>query len=260
MNRSLQFNFSHLFDGVIWNMLSLPEQPVLILELRDAAKKETRFSALNFQRNEFLWKDLLLEEPWWINLSAVSNGVLLYTVYLETTNPDKKAVMAYNVQQHELLWWNNDFSLIAVEADRVIGFSLKLSRQVVLNLQTGAEEPKNTSESTSKPLYDLVRPTRYTDDLPHFETVKTFLSQRLNLLPVVSLEYAEFDSLIFISYNVMETALVNYLLVLTATGSILLHEKLDEPQKGIGLDTFFILKGSLFFVKNRRELVSYSIV
>lgn len=238
----------------------MPEQPVLVMEVRDATKKQTRFSALDFQNNEFLWKDLILDEPWWINLSAVSKDVLLYTVYLETNNPDKKAVMAYDVQRHELLWWNNDFSLIAIEGTTVIGFSLKLSRQMLLNLHTGAEEPKNTTEVGSKALSDLIRPTRYTDDSAHFETVKKFLDQQLNLMPVVSLEYAEFESLIFISYNIMETGLVNYLLVLSATGSVLLHEKLDEPQKGIGLDTFFILKGSLFFVKNRRELVSYSIV
>ena len=90
--------------------------------------------------------------------------------------------------------------------------------------------------------------------------MKTFLGQKLNLTPVVALEYLELDTFIFVSYYVAEGDLVNYLLVLSADGKVLLHEKLDEHLKGIGLDTFFILSGCVIFVRNKRELVSYSLI
>jgi len=41
---------------------------------------------------------------------------------------------------------------------------------------------------------------------------------------------------------------------------LLLKEKLDEHLKGIGLDTFFVLSGYVFFVKNKVELVCYKIL
>ncbi|HEY3405502.1 MAG TPA: DUF4905 domain-containing protein [Ohtaekwangia sp.] len=259
MDRSLRFNFSRLFEGVIWNTLAVAEKDLLLLEIRDAEKKQVKFSALNFAKNEFLWADKSLEESWWVNLSAVSDGVILYTLYTETNNPDKKALLAFRLQEHKMIWWNNDFSLISVIQDRVLGYVSKLSRETVLELQSG--KPLNVGvHDAPAPKSDLLRPFQYNDQTGHFATVQTFLRSKLNLSPIIALEYLEYESLIFISYNVTENGLVNYLLVLDGSGAVLLHEKLDEPQKGIGLDTFFILNGCLFFVKNRRELVSYFIV
>jgi len=259
LNRSLRFNFSRLFEGVIWNTLAVPEKNMLLLEIRNAEKKQVVFASLDFLKNEFLWNDKSLEEPWWVNLSAVSDDVVLYTLYVETNNPDKKAILAFTLQDHKMIWWNNDFSLISVSQDHVLGYASKLSKEVVLDLYSGkplTTQVINPPESKT----DLVRPFQYHDQTAHFSTVQTFLTSKLNLSPVIALEYLEHESLIFISYNVTENGLVNYLVVLSGSGDVLLHEKLDEPQKGIGLDTFFILNGCLFFVKNRRELVSYSIV
>jgi hypothetical protein len=54
--------------------------------------------------------------------------------------------------------------------------------------------------------------------------------------------------------------LANYLIVLTSEGDVLLHEKAAENLKGIGIDTFFLLEGSLFFVKNKCELIRYKLI
>lgn len=260
MSRSLKFNFSQSFDGVIWNSLAASNQNVLLLEIRNAEKKQVTFAAFDYTKNIFLWRDKSFDEPWWVNLSAVSDNIVLYTLYLETNNPDRKALLACSLTDHKMLWWNNDFSLTGVSKGKVKGFSPRLSKDVVLDSKTGKviENPAPFEEIPASG--NQVKPSQYSDDMEYFSTVQTFLNAKLNLLPVVALEYLEHDSLIFISYNVTKNGLVNYLLVLTLNGDVLLHEKLDEPQKGIGLDTFFILNGCLFFVKNRRELVSYSIV
>ncbi len=59
------------------------------------------------------------------------------------------------------------------------------------------------------------------------------------------------------SYYVTESGLSNYLVVMDGEGEVLLHEKLAEQLKGIGMETFFVLAGCVFFVKNREDLVSY---
>ena len=113
--------------------------------------------------------------------------------------------------------------------------------------------PKHRQKKTDA----VIRPSLYSEGTSYFNTVKIFLESRLNLLPVVALEYLEYDSKIFISYYTKENDLANYLLVLSHAGELLLHEKLDESLKGIGQDTFFILSGCVIFVKNKRELISY---
>jgi hypothetical protein len=226
------------------------------LEIRDHEKKQVSFSAIDYVSNQFLWKDFHLEEKWWVSLGAATADKIIFTCYLETQNPDKKGILVYHLQPPALVWWSNDFSLTAVSSSAVHGYTSKFgNREVKLDVQSGSElSPDQIQQATS----DIVcRPVQYAEGSSHFDTVKTFLAQKLNLSPVLAFEYLEYDSRIFISYYVMETGLANYLLVVGSEGEVLLHEKLDEHLKGIGMDTFFVLAGCLFFVKNREDLVSY---
>jgi hypothetical protein len=253
----LQFKFSHRFQANIWNIVTIPDKEIMLLETRDQTKKNVSFHAWHYGSNTFLWRDFTLDEPWWVNLTAASGNVVLFTIYHEQQNPDKKALLAYDLSSRSLLWWNNDFSFGAIEGDIVSGFSFRLGQKALrLDLQTGQEVVGSRLGSTSDPSY-VKAPLQYQEGSAHFNTVKTFLDNKLNLSVVAALDYLEYDALILISYYVTENDLANYLIVLDNTGSVRLHEKLDEHLKGIGLDTFFVLSGCLFFVKNREELVSY---
>jgi hypothetical protein len=258
----VDFNFLHRFDGIVWATIASPEHDVILIETRNVENKLAAFSALNFKTNTYLWQNKTLEEKWWINLTMVAGNVILFTIYLDTNNPDKKGILAYDLQTLRLLWWNNDFSVIEVNNNKVKGFVWKLShKEVILDLSTGKEIGTELAETLSETkAYRTLKPVQYLEGTEYFNTVKNFLQQRLNLLPVISLEYLEYESLIFISYYQGEIDLANYLLVLSGEGDVLLKEKIDEQRKGIGLDTFFILAGCVFFVKNKVELVSYKIV
>ncbi len=259
MTRRIDFNFSHLFDGTIWNTVFIPHSDILLLEIRNSEHKKVTFSALDVRNGSFLWKDVAFDEPWWISLDAAGEGIALLTIYLETNNPDKKGIFAYDVQQQKIAWWNNDFSLIDASGNLVNGISSKYgTRQVTLDIHSGNEVPG--AQSKTIPDDPVRRPHQYAADHQYFETVKTFLVSKFNLLPVTALEYLEHDSLIFVSVNVMESTLTNYLIIISGEGKALLLEKLDEHLKGIGLDTFFIYEGCVFFVRNKRELFSYKIV
>ncbi len=259
MASSLAFNFSHVFDGVIWNTKVSEQNQVMLVEIRSSEKKEVRFSALNYGTNQFLWKDKLLDEPWWINLSAVSGDIALFTLYLDTNNPDKKATLAHRVDDGSLVWWNNDFSITSVSGQSVFGFSEKYGkREVYLDLHTGKIIESAISEVNTRE--NVLRPYQYPAEHEYFRTVQTFFNQKFNLFPATALEYLEYDSLIFVSCYFNEIDLANYLFIISADGNLLLKEKLDEHLKGIGMDTFFILSGCVFFVKNKVELVSYKIL
>ena len=259
MLRSLAFNFSHVFDGVVWNIKASSENKILVLEIRNNTRKEVRFAAFDYGQQKFLWKEKLMDEPWWINLSAVSEEIILFTVYVDTNNPDKKATMAYNLRDCTLIWWNNDFSISSVSRTELIGTSEKFGRrEVVLNIHTG--KPLELSGDKHQIAEDVLRPQQYVEGHAYFETVKTFFSQKFNLLPVTALEYLEYDTIIFVSCYIQENDLANYLFIISPDGNLLLKEKLDEQLKGIGLDTFFVLSGCVFFVRNKAELVSYKIL
>lgn len=257
--RSIDFNFSHVFDGIVWKTVVAPEKGILVLEVRNSEKKQVTFSALESRTGKFHWRDILFDEPWWISLGATAGDVVVFTLYLEKNNPDKKAVFAYHLLDRKILWWNNDYSLVSVSNHQVRGISSRYgSRSVTLDLLTGNEvsEVADLYETPDR----VVRPHQYLADNEYFATVKTFLERKFNLVPVTALEYLEYDSIIFVSFYVQEVVLTNFLLVVTSEGEQLLLEKLDDQLKGIGLDTFFVFSGCVFFAKNKSELVSYRIV
>lgn len=259
MLRSIAFNFSKVFDGVVWATKISKENQIIVLEIRNSERKEVRFAALDLSSQKFLWKDKLMDEPWWISLSAVSDKIVLFTLYTDTHNPDKKAVIACNLKDGEVVWWQNDFSISTVANNFVFGFSEKYGRrEVILDLNTGKtlQSPQIHTEIPERSL----RPQQFFEGHSYFDSVKIFFSQKFNLLPITALEYLEFDSLIFVSCYLQENDLTNYLFIISADGNLLLKEKLDEHLKGIGLDTFFILSGCVFFVKNKVELVCYKIL
>jgi hypothetical protein len=232
---------------------------IIILEVRNSATKIVEFSALNLDTHKFLWKEKVLDEPWWINLSAVASDIVLFTLYTDTNNPDKKAALAYQLANVELMWWNNDFSISAVAGNVVIGYAEKYGkREMMLDIRTGKEIEQ--TDIRPKTTEIVLRPQQYTADHAYFQTVKTFFNQKFNLSPITALEYLEYDSLIFISCYLQENELANYLFIISADGNLLLKERLGEHLKGIGLDTFFVLSGCVFFVKNKGELVSYKIL
>jgi hypothetical protein len=235
----------------------MSDEDILLLEIRSPTEKKVTFSAVDVKKGEFLWRNVQFDEPWWISLNGAVSGTALFTIYTETNNPDSKGIFGYDIANQKIKWWNNDFSLIKIGDRSVAGMTSKYGvKEITIDVATGVATNDELVE-----LHDAVlRPFQYTEDLPYFSTVKTFLSSRFNLTPVAALEYLEYESLILISFYSGEQELVNELLILSEEGKMLFREKIDEHLKGIGLDTFFIYGGCVFFAKNKRELFSYKIV
>jgi hypothetical protein len=252
--------FSHGFDGVVWNMQVAEKTAVLIIEVRNAELKQVSFAALDLSANQFLWENVRFDEPWWINLSAVSGDVILLTHYTEATNPDQKSLLAYSVSGRKLLWWQNDFSLVSVNDIAVAGYSQKYGvKPLVLDIFTGKVTGESTLQSPAQNL-SVIRPLHYREGESGFETVKKYLTRVGEKELTLGVDYLEHDEIVVVSIYVQEDGLANYLIVLDREGTVVLREKAGGNLKGIGIDTFFILEGSLFFVKNKRELLRYKLI
>lgn len=260
MANKLHFNFLHSFDGVLWNTMHVPDTNLLILETRNETRREASFAALDFEHNRFVWKNTVFEEAWWIGMTAATSEVLLLHVYRHTENPDKKDLMAWHIHKQKKLWSITDFSFTSLAGNKVYGKRPETENTCVIDVNTGEVQENNAVEIQSSENIPNVKPFQYVEGTRYFETVKSFLMQKLNMLPTSVVEYLEYRSLIFISCYVNQEGLANYLIVLTADGTVVLQEKLGDRLKGIGLETFFILSGCLFFVRNKGALVSYRIV
>lgn len=258
---NIEFAYSHFFEGIIWNTLADACNKRLFIETRNTQQKKVSFSALNLQNYQWLWNDVVMDEAWWISLGAISNDILLLTLYTDTGNPDKKSLIAYDVLKKQVIWWKNGFSLSAANDRYVKGIDSRFAhKSIILDLFNGDQVDQMDFDLELSQNFPVIRPFQYEQDTAHFTTVSDFLKLKCGLTPVITIEYLEFESLIMASVFVKGQDLANYLYVFASGGDVLLKETLGKDLNGVGLDTFYIFSGHLIFVKNKHELISYKIV
>ena len=207
----------------VWNLMPFEGKSLLAIEQRDELKRQVSFSVYNFAQNQFLWRDVVLPEKWWINLTGFSGDLIVLKVFESTENPDKTS-----------------FLFLEAESGKVTNPPQQIDWIHTIN---------------------TFRPFQYHEGEPDFATVKNFLSTRLPVTPKLGAEYLEYDHYVILSYYVGDpAAFVNRLALFNLQGECYFDEEIGTKLKGIGINTFFVTSGYLFFVKNKTELVTFRIV
>ena len=257
--KKIEFSFAEKFNGVIWKTIADPSTNRLFIECRNAASKMVTFAALDLQKRAWQWRDLVLEEPWWIGLCATSADVLFLSVYNDPKNPERTSLVAFDVISKKVVWWKNNFALDMIHDHALVGVDTSTGLKKLVGVSDGIDLPADSFIGKPQNL-TITRPFQYHEGSPYFETVKAFLDLKCNFSAVAILEYVEFGPFSIISAFTGDRDLANYLIVCNEEGDVLIKEALGEHLKGIALDTFFIFSGYLIFVKNKTELIIYKFV
>ena len=268
MGRKLLQNFLCSFNAPVWNIISHPERPVLFVETRNEADLRATFHALEMKHGKFLWRDLLLDESWWVGISGVLEDVLLFHTYQDGSSPEKKQLIGYDFQHKKELWRISGFSWSQQGKGVLLG-SLEEAgerKPAMLHVRSGKiEEIGANAPLAIEPLsgdenIGIQYPFHYTEESEHYSTVAEFLKIYIKSHPVKALEYLEFKDLVAISYYLYQgEKLANFLLVMDTRQEIQLHEKLQEALDGVGMNTFFIMEEWLIYVKQKNQIVAHTL-
>lgn len=205
---------------VIWNLIPASEVGCMVIEERNDATRKVSVACVEFS-GKVQWRNANLPESWWINLNAVTNTQVMLRLFESTANPDAVRLIA--------------LSLITGEVTEI------------------APDPTHTIQP--------LRPFVYVQGEPEFETVQKFLQQQLRLVAFLGAEYLETENQIFVSfYTGQPAAFTNVLACFGRDGKLHWTEEIGTNLKGMGTGTFFIATDTLFFVKNKTELVTFRIV
>ncbi|HEY3430524.1 MAG TPA: DUF4905 domain-containing protein [Cyclobacteriaceae bacterium] len=255
-----RFKFSKQFSGSIWNTLAIPKTSLLLVETRDDKNFVTKFSALDYQTEKFVWEDVTFKESWWIGFTAASPHTVLFHTYVNRANPDHKNLIAYDIFDQKIRWEVEEFSFMDWNESVIWGYHTEKDIiPATISLETGRMTEQQWVGEPIQTGLDMHKPVRYLEGTPHFGTVKKFIYQKAPYSIVMGVEYLEWKNWIVVSvYHQQGDKLANYLLVFDQDGELLMEEKLGENLTGLGTDTFFILSGCLILVKNRTELVVYT--
>lgn len=271
MSTNLSANFSFCFDGKIWNMLLDSQSGTLILEIREEDKHQVSFTAIDLNSGEVLWDGLQFEDNWWVGMTLLTQGILILRTFADNADPEPKGLIAFDILKKEVCWSKIDFVFVKIYEDKIIGFvrhdeerifqAIGLTDGVVESIdEASVFEPSNHNEKLIEHSWPLTYPLHYVEGTEYFETCKTFLYNRLHLEAVKAIEYLEIENRIFISFYAKDgVRMVNYLLVIDLSGEIVFKEIIQKNINAIGLQTFFIVKNQVIFVKEKNEIFSFNL-
>ncbi len=215
---------SILLSAPVWNLLPVAGKSLVAIEQRDDLKRVASFSLFDFANQTFLWRDVVLSEKWWVNLTGVTEDYVVLKVFESSENPDQTSLRF-----------------------------LAVANGKVTDLRADQLEWSHTN--------DAWHPFQYIDGEPDFETVREFLKKKIEKVIRLGVEYLEYGARMIISYYTGDpAAYINRLAIFNLQGECLYDQEIGMNLKGIGINTFFIASDYLFFVKNRSELVTFRIV
>ena len=194
-------------------------------------------------------------------MQAAKEDTLLFQSYVNKGNPDHKNLIAIDIFTKSVRWEVEEFSFYDWNDTTIFGYRTKEDIQpAIIDHRTGEVAAMHWEVQSKNRDTKPSNPVQFMEGTTHFESVKSFITQKAKLSIVMGVEYLDWDKWIMVSaYAHQEDSLANYLLVFDKAGVLLLKEKLGEKLQGLGTETFFVLSGCLFFVKNKLELVAYKL-
>ena len=124
--------------SIIWRLM-LAQHGRVVGECRDSENKVASFFCLEMSTGKALWRDLRLDEQWWVGIEAVQKDVVLLHAFAKPDMPEHKGIRAIDAASGAQLWRNDDVSYWFGHDDRVIAYRDFFERRVgyEIDLQSG---------------------------------------------------------------------------------------------------------------------------
>jgi hypothetical protein len=161
-------------SGIIWRMV-LAEHGTLVGECRDPETKIASFFCLDMASGKVLWKDLRLDEAWWVGIEAVQKNVVILHLFAKPDMPEHRGIRAFDVASGLQLWQNDDVAYWFGNGDRVIAYRDFFERRVGYEIDLQSGRLINTYEGTLDELHELRRHTAEDQTLPEVRLPEIFV-------------------------------------------------------------------------------------
>ena len=262
-------------DGVIWRLVFAPGGR-LIGESRDREKKAASFFCLDLIAGKPLWKNLALDEPWWIGIESVHNSTLLLHGFVSPDMPEHRGIQAFDVGTGQRLWEDETLTYWFGGAERLFAYRDFFDKRVGYEIEIRSGSIIATHDSTMDELNKIRQEIAGSAFVPEV-TIPEPLDDEAD--PIVmgcvnhatkgmevvgGIEYAKSGGFMIFDFNVRSegrgaepSSLENILAVYELPGrKRIFFEVTARGLKSRVPDVFFICNETLFFVKDQRTLTA----
>jgi len=256
------------FSGTVWKILCDSASPIIAVELRDHEIREVNFALINTEQGKIIWQGNNPEELWWTGIEAFKNNRLFLHGYKDIQFPEHKRLWAFS-EKGIKLWVDKGLTFLGFSGDSLYGFKNgegDAKRFYELDAATGKVKKEISAEvamsilNTADVNNYVENPIHYKADNQYYPRLAAFIEQLTGLKAVVAIDYLEYKNKIIISfYTIDNEKLASRIVIVSEDGVKEAEELTGTELSGIGIDTFFVFRDILFFVKNKKELVLHYI-
>lgn len=269
----LKKSFSFSDKNQIWRLL-ISDADQLIVETRNTDQKEVFFHCIDLVNGKKVFKNLQLEEKYWLGIEVVYNGIIFFHSFAKPNMPEHKKIIAYDISQNKIIWQNDQLAFLSLKDDKIYAFRKKFEGQdvFVIDYLTGniIEELGNNFKKVNEILEEVhlnedFSQYKYPEplDMNNLE-VKSIIDNEIDGKNIVeNIDLLKYDNLVAFNYymknpnNSFDNMFVIYDI---KKGKKVYAEVLNKNLNSIAPDSFFGYKNNILLLKNKNEIISYKLV
>jgi hypothetical protein len=249
----------------------------LVIEERNIEKKQAYFNCLNITNGKKIFKNLQLDEKFWIGIETVYNDVILFHKFRKPDMPQHLGVLAFDINNKKIIWENAEHTFLFVKDKKVFTFQQLFEKReyFALDINTGEVIDKLGTDSNSINL--LREEVIASEDFSNYQFPISFVNQggldqrvidvmqKLREKNVITgkIEYVLKEELLMFNFHKIEedNSLNNsFKAVDLSNGNYILEKVLNFRANAFVPDSFFLKDNMLFLLIERTKLEVYTII
>ena len=138
--RSLDTEWNYTPGGGIWRILFTSGR--IVGECRNHESKQASFFCLDERTGSVAWQDVRVNEPWWVGIDALHQGVIILHLFANPSLPEHKGLIALDLDTGRELWRNEQLTFWFAYRDKLFAYKTEYERRTcyALRLRDGAIE------------------------------------------------------------------------------------------------------------------------
>jgi hypothetical protein len=262
--------------GNIWRLFPASSGE-LVVEARDQDAKQAKFNALDSTTGIPYWRDLVLDEPWWVGIEDIASDILLLHKFASPDMPQHQGIIAVGLRTGKLLWSNDELTYWFSHGNAVFAHRMMFDKRVAseLNLQTG-QSMREFGEDFEADLFqkreEAIQSSQNQLQFPEiavFDRVDPRVAAIMKKeLPAMAMqgtvEYARVDNLVLLNYHVPAKEpigegplLDNHLKIINIDDNrVLYSDILAHNARSAVPDSFFVRNGTAYYIKEQKTLTA----
>lgn len=263
-------------DGNSIFRVLLSDTDKLIIETRDADKKEAYYQCLESGSGKLVFKNVQLDEKYWLGIEAIYKDIIFFHKYSKPDMPGHRCIIAFDINGKKIIWESEEYAFLFVYENLVYCYRQKFEGRdfYCLDYITGEvkenlgndfvkiNELKKTADD-SKDYSNYLFPVIYDGSVIQDIRIKSIIDNySCNLEIIGNIEYTVHNNLLLFNAHMKKEGawIVNeFISADLLSGKIIFSELINTNLNAYAPDSFFIYKEKLFLLKDKKELLVYKL-